>query len=155
MADLSDVHAPGVGERMVGPRHEDELVLVKRAAVDARVPQLADDPELDFAANHEVDDLLRVPGPHAQPNVRVSLREAHQDLRQDVGADGRSNRERELTDDAVFQFPDERTAAPDRLDRAVGMRQEGATGRRQDHPRVRPPEERRGELLFERLEPRR
>ena len=132
---------------MVRPGDKDELVLVERTAADARVAELSDDPELDLAASHEIDDLLRMPGPHEQANVRVTLREADQDLRQDVGADRRRDRERELADDAVLQLADERTAAPDRLDRAVGVRQEGATGGRQDHARMRSPEERCAELL--------
>ena len=144
---------PADGERMVRPGDQDELVLVQRTAADAGVAELPDDPEFDLAASHEVDDLLRMAGPHEQANIRVSLGEADQDLRQDVGADGGRDRERELTDDAVFELADERPTATDRLDRAVGMRQEGATGGCQDHARVRPPEERRAELLLEGLEP--
>ena len=138
---------------MVRPGDEDEFVLVERAAADARVAELADDAEFDLAASNEVHDLLRVPGPDSQANVRVSLDEANQNFRQDVSTDRGSDRERELTDDAVFQFPDKRTAAPDRLDRAVRVGEEGAASRGQDHPRVRPPEECGGELRFERLEP--
>ena len=151
ISDTSTV--PASGERMVRPGDEDELVLVERTAADPRVAELSDDPELDLAASHEVHDLLRMPRPDEQANVRVSLREADQDLRQDVGADRGSDGERELADDAVLQLADERAAAPDRLDRSVGMRQEGAPGGRQDHARVRSPEERRGELLLEGLEP--
>ena len=83
----------------------------------------------------------------------MTLREAHEDLRQDVGADCGSNCERELTDDTVFELADERATAADRLDRAVGMRQEGPASGRQDHARVRSPKQARAELLFKSLEP--
>ena len=94
-------------------------------------------------------------GPDEEANVRVPLREADQDLRQDVGADRRSHRQGELTDDAVLEFADEGGTALDRLDRAFRMRKEGPPSWRQDHAGVRPPEERRAELLLESLESRR
>ena len=106
ISDTSTVAASGEG--VVGPGDEDELVLVERTAADPRVAELSDDPELDLAAGHEVHDLLRMPGPDEEANVRVSLREADEELRQDVGADRGSDGERELAGDAMLQLADER-----------------------------------------------
>ena len=113
----------------------------------------SDDPELDLAASHEIHDLLRMAGPDEQANVRVTLREADQDLRQDVGADRRRDGKRKLADDAVLELADERATAADRVHRPFRMRQEGATGRRQDHARMRSPEQACAQFLLERLEP--
>ena len=141
MADLRDVDRARHGERVVRPSNQEELVLVERTAADPRVAELSDDPELDLAASHEIHDLLRMAGPNEQANVRVTLREADQDLRQDVGADRRRNGERKLADHAVLELADERATAADRVHRPFGMRQEGATGGRQDHARMRSPKE--------------
>ena len=139
---------------MVGRSDEDELVLVERTTSNAGVAELPDDPELDLAARHQVHDLLRMAGPHEEADIRVTLGEADQDLRQDVGAHRGRDRERQLADDAVLELAHDRVAAPDRLHRALGVGEEGAARGRQDHPGVRPSEQRRIELLLERLEPR-
>jgi hypothetical protein len=91
-------------------------------------------------------------GPNEQANVRMTLGEAHQDLRQDVRADRRRNGEREFADHAVFELPDEGTTAADRVDRPVGMRQEGTTCRRQDHAGMRSAKQARAQLRLEPLE---
>ena len=148
-----DVDRPRRGERMIRPSDQDELVLVERTAADTRVADLPDDPELDLAVRHEVDDLLRMAGPHEKTDVRVSLRESDQDLRQHVGADRGSDRERELTDDAVFQLADERATATDRLHRAVRVGKKGAAGWCQNHAGMRPPEQGGAKFPLERLKP--
>ena len=82
MADLRNVDRSRHGEWMVRSGNQEELVLVERPAADPRVVELPDDPELDLAASHEIDDLFRVAGPNEQAHVRVTLREADEDLRQ-------------------------------------------------------------------------
>ena len=153
VADLRNVDRARHREWVVRPSNQEELVLVERTAADPRVAELSDDPELDLAASHEIDDLLRMAGPNEQANVRVTLCEAHQDLRQNVGAHRRRNGERELASHAVFELADQRTTAADRVHRAVGMRQEGTTGGRQDHTRMRSPKEACAQFRLEPLEP--
>ena len=92
-------------------------------------------------------------GPDEQSNVRVTLREADEDLRQHVGADRRRNGKRKLADDPVLELADERTTAADRVHRPYGVRQEGPTGRCQDHARMRSPEEACAQFLLEPLDP--
>ena len=145
--------APGNGKWVVRPSNQEELVLVEGSAADSRVAELSDDPELDLAASHEIHDLLRMAGPDEQSNVRVTLREADEDLRQHVGADRRRNGKRKLADHAVLELADDRTTAADRVHRPYGMRQEGATGGRQDHARMRSPKEACAQFLLEPLDP--
>ncbi|MFN8520979.1 MAG: hypothetical protein U0667_16660 [Chloroflexota bacterium] len=153
--DRRDVDPPGRGERMVGPRHQHQLVLEQGAVDDARIPHLAHHRQLHLAPHHHVHQLLGVRGPDHQPHVGEALGVARQQLRQDVGADRRRGADGQLAGDPRGQLRDQGRATPQRLQRALGVRQERPTGMGQLHAGAGASEQGRAQLRLQALDARR
>ena len=65
MRHLVQADAPARGEAVAGLDDEDDAVLVERRADDVRMAQLADEPDVDLLAQHQLEHLLGVAGAHA------------------------------------------------------------------------------------------
>ena len=78
--------------------HEHELVVVQRQRLERGMMELADQADLDVAADGHREDLLRVPGADAEADERVVRLEPDEQAREDVRADRGCCAEDELVD---------------------------------------------------------
>jgi hypothetical protein len=134
---------------------EHQLVLVERHALDLDVPERPDETDLDLVTEHELEHLLGVTRADRQLCARVGRVVALQDEREDVRRDRGCGADRELAGAAVDDVGDDAPTLGQRLERALGVREERASGLAQPHPSPGAHEELGAERALEALDPRR
>jgi hypothetical protein len=142
-------------ERMLRIHDEHESILVEQRAFDLWVAQRTDETDVNLLAQHEGEHLLGVARLHAHTHPRVGGGEPAEGGRKDVRADGRCSTDRKAARAAAFQGVDLAPSIRERLECPHCIREECVAGFGQAHAAGRPHEERRAELLFQALKPRR
>ena len=134
------------------PAHDkDELVVEDRDELGIRMADRPAKAEMDLASQHHVEHLLRMPGAHAHPDVRMRGLKRLQDGGQHVRAHGRRRGDEELAGLPRPQVVHSLVPLEHLRDGALGVGEESPPGIRQRHPASSSHEELDPELAFEPL----
>ena len=145
---------PATREAVLRLDDEEQPVLVERCARDVRVAEGAHEPEVDPLAHDEVEQLLRVPCPHADGHAGVPDGEPRQDGGEDVGAHGRRGAERELSRAPALERVHHPAAVGQRFDGADGVGEERISRLGEPHAARGSHEELRAEIALQPLNTR-
>jgi enoyl-CoA hydratase len=134
---------------IAGAGGEARGAFLSRRRDNVRMPELADQADVDLLAEDEVEHLLGVARANADADARVADGEPLEDPRQDVGGDGGSGAQRQPAGASSLEGVHDPAAVRDALERLDGVGEEGVARLGELHPARRPDEERRAQVGLE------